>query len=343
MPNGTVCQLVKLPVVVGEVVDSVTVESVTCPPEPAKKVDHIDVVVRDLEADPVFTAPTREGVCNSPKATVHFGDPQCENQPREIRKINVHGTVHKQIFYVDKEDNVRHFSEDINFIKTVTLSPPLIVLEPQNVEIIFRNVDVDVSFELPRPNRIQQVVGVSFTLKIIEQTQLFVSIFPKGCEPTATLGIQDEVFEDWIGNCPAQWQCVNVCPNPNGRTGQAAQLGCCPTQPASMSHNVPDVLPGTAYELTFWARSIEVPRDPCDFTLVAQILYLDAAGSPTGTVQQTITSQQLNDTYRQFRVNGTPVPEGTVSATVGFIFTPQPWNTCAALIDDVTFGQVGVS
>lgn len=340
MPNGTVCQLVKLPVVVGEVVGSVTVDNVTCPPEAAKKVDHIDVVVRDLEADPVYTAPTREGVCNSPKATVHFGDPECENQPREIRKINVHGTIHKQIFYVDKDDNVRHMSEDIDFTKSINLSPPLIVLEPQNVEIDFRNVDVNVSFDLPRPTRIQQVVDVSFTLKIVEHTQLFVSIFPEGCEPTATLGIQDEVFEDWIGNCPAQWQCENVCPNPNGRTGQAAALGCCPTLPASMFRRVPDVLPGTAYELTFWARSIAILGGSCDFTLLAQVQFLDATGNPTGTVQQTITAQQLGNTYQQFRINGTPAPPGTASAVVSFVFTPQPWNTCAALIDDVTFGQV---
>ncbi|WP_238472988.1 hypothetical protein [Desulforamulus profundi] len=91
-----------------------------------------------------------------------------------------------------------------------------------------------------------------------------------------------------------------------------------------MSRNVPDVLPGTAYELTFWARSIEVPRDPCDFTLVAQILYLDAAGNPTGTVQQTITSQQLNDTYRQFRVNGTPVPEAPSPPPSALSLHPSP-------------------
>ncbi|GAB6159190.1 hypothetical protein JCM39194_23900 [Desulfotomaculum varum] len=342
MPNGTVCQLVKLPVVVGETVGSVTVDNVTCPPETVKKVDHIDVVVRDLEADPVFTAPTKDGVCNSPKATVHFGDPQCGNQPREIRKINIHGTVHKQIYYVDKNDDVRHMSEDIDFTKTVTLSPPLIVLEPQNVEISFRNVEVNVSFDLPRPSRIQQVVDVSFTLKIVEQTQLYVSVFPNGCEPAATLGIQDEAFEEWLGNCPVLWQCDNVCPSPYGRTGQAAQLGCCPTLPAAMSRTIPDVLPGAAYELTFWARSVEVPRDPCHFTMTAQIQFLDAGGNPTGTAQQTVSSQQLNDTYRQFRVNGT-APAGTAAATVSFTFTPQPWNTCAVLIDDLSFGQVGGS
>lgn len=339
MPNGTSCQLVNLPLVVADVVDSVSVDNVLCLDEQAKKVDHIDVVVRDLEADPVYTAPTSEGVCNSPKATFHFGDPDCQNQQREIRKINIHGTVHKQIYYVNKDDHVRHLGEDVEFSKSITLKPPLIVNSPQNVEIDFRDVDVELSFDMPRHNRIHQVADVSFTLKIVEDTQLYVVTFPNGCEATATLGIQDEGFEEWLGNTPVNWESVNVGPNPNGRTGQAAQLGVCPTLPASLARNIPDVLAGANYQMTFWARSIEVLGDPCGFRLVAQIMFLDASGNVLGTAEQTINAQDLNNNYRQFTVNGT-APEGTTSAMLGFVFTPENWNTCSALIDDLTFGQV---
>lgn len=336
MPNGTICQLVKLPLVVGELVDSITVENVTCLDEQAKKVDHIDVVVRDLEADPVFTSPSQN--CNSPKASIHFGAPICG---RELRRIHIQGTVHKQIYYVTKDDDVRHLGEDVEFSETITLNPPLLINHPQNVEIDFRDVDVNASFDL-RHTRINQVVDISFTLKIVEQTQLYALIYPNGCTPsdTATLGIQDESFEDWIGNVPANWEGVNVAPNPNGRTGQAAALGACPTLPASLSRNITDVLAGANYQLTFWARSIEIVGDPCSFRLVAQMRFLDASGNVLSTVDQTITAQELNNTYRQFTLNGT-APAGTTSALIGFIFTPDAWNTCAALIDDLSFGQVG--
>ncbi|AEG58424.1 DUF3794 domain-containing protein [Desulforamulus ruminis] len=330
MPNGLNCQLVKLPVVIAEQMASITVENVICPEEQAKKIDHIDVVVRDLEADPHFTTETG---CNSPKATIHFGEPQCG--PRFIRSITIHGEIHKQIFYVNKHDDVRHMSEDFPFSKNIQLHPPLEVTDPGNTEIDFRNVDVSIDFDLPRPNRLQQVVTVSFLLKIVEQRQFFVEI----CDVSgATLGIQDESFEDWINNTPALWESQNVCPNPNGRTGQAAALGCCPTLSASLSRNVEGLTGGTTYEMTFWARNSEVPRDrPCGYTLEARISFRDTLGNILNTAQQMISSEQLSTSYRQLRLTGT-APAGTVSANIAFVFTSQPWNTCSALIDDVSFG-----
>ena len=93
---------------------------------------------------------------------------------------------------------------------------------------------------------------------------------------------------------------------------------------------------GQSYELTFWARSLEKMTDPCCFTLLAQVMFLDASGNPISTVDQTIHSQDLSDTYRQFRITGT-APEGTASATIGFVFTPEPHNTCSVLMDDLVF------
>ncbi|AEF92955.1 hypothetical protein Desca_0050 [Desulfotomaculum nigrificans CO-1-SRB] len=339
MPNGTTCQLVKLPLVIGEQPASVTVDNVTCLDEQAKKVDHIDVVVRDLEADAVFSGPhgTRAVPC-PPKATKHFGAP-CPTGPATIRSVNVHGTIHKQIYFVNKDDQVRHMGEDVPFTKAVTIEPPIEVMDPGNLEIDFRNVTLDIDFQLPRPTKIQQVATVSFVLKFVEQRQLWVAVCP--AVPGATAGIQDESFENWIGNTPALWQSNNVCPNPNGRSGLAAALGCCPTLPAALSQNIADVAAGTTYELTFWTRSIEVPRDPCGFTLQAQIMFSDALGNVIDTRSQAISSQQLSpNNYSQFRISGT-APAGTNSAMVAFSFTPETWNTCAALIDDATFGVAG--
>ncbi|GAB6179080.1 hypothetical protein JCM14036_03990 [Desulfotomaculum defluvii] len=351
MPNGTVCQLVNLPVVIGDVVASVTVENVTCLDEQAKKVDHIDVMVRDLEAEPIFgrtIAPDTAGgtanaypnnhpsFCYSPKTTLHVGEAVCG--PRELKGVRIHGTIHKQIYYVDKHDDVRHLGEDIDFTKVIDLNPPLIILHPNNIDIDLRNVELQVDFDLHKSNRIQQIATVSFLIKIVEDTQMFVSIFPNGCEPTATLGIQD-TFDDFIGNLPTNWQGENVGPNPSGRTGQAVELGVCPTRPASLARNVPDIVGGQTYALTFWARSLEKMADPCCFTLLAQIIFLDASGNPIDTVRQTIRSQDLSDTYRQFSISGT-APEGTTAAMLGFVFTPESYNTCSVLIDDLTFAPV---
>ncbi|AQS57830.1 DUF3794 domain-containing protein [Desulforamulus ferrireducens] len=340
MPNGTVCTLVKLPVVVGEQVVNIDVDNVTCLEEQAKRVDHIDVSVRDLEAEPVYTHPTsKHGKgCFSPKATVHFGDPKCDE--RQIKTIEVSGTIHKQIYYVDRNDNVLHMGEDIDFVESVDLDHPVIVRNKDNVEIDFRNVDIDVSFNLRRPTRIHQVANVSFTLKIIEQMQLYVNIFPDGCEPTATLGIEDVTFEDWTGNLPTGWEGTNVAPYPDGRTGMAAMLGACPTLGADLFRRVEPVVAGATHSLSFWARSLQKGHNPCDYTLTAQIQYLDEMGNTLGTAQQVFTSQQINlNGFQQFTVSG-PSPEGTVAANIAFIFAPQSWNTCAVLIDDVSFGQV---
>lgn len=340
MPNGTVCTLVKLPVVVGEQVATITVDNVTCLDEQAKKVDHIDVSVRDLEAEPVYTSPsTNHGGCFSPKATVHFGDPECKHNEREIKTINVSGTIHKQIYYVDREDNVRHMGEDIDFFTDIKLNNPVIVRNRQNVEIDFRNVDINVSFDLRRHTKIHQVADVSFTLKIVEQMQLYVNTFPEGCLPTATAGIEDVSFEDWTGNVPTGWNGTNVAPYPQGRTGQAAMLGACPTLGADLFRRIEPVVAEANHTFSFWARSLEVVGDPCGYTLTAQIQYLDAQGNTLSTAQQVFTSQQINlNAFQQFTVSG-PSPAGTVAANISFIFTPETWNTCAALIDDVSFGQ----
>lgn len=343
MPNGITCQLVKLPLVIGEQPASITVENVTCLDDQAKKVDHIDVVVRNLEADAVFSTPHgMRAVPCPPTATKHFiGGVSCPKEPSEIRSVNIHGTVHKQIYYVNRDDQVLHMGEDVPFSKHIKIDPPIKVADPSNLEIFLRDVNLDIDFELRRPTRISQVATISFVIKFVEQTQLWAAICP--AVPGATAGIQDEGFENWVGNNPALWESNNVCPNPNGRSGLAAALGCCPTLPASLSQNVADVAAGTTYELTFWARSIDVNPNlcnPCGFTLQAQILFQDATRNVIDTRSQTISSQQLSNNYNQFRVSGT-APAGTTSAVVAFGFTPETWNTCAALIDDVTFGVSG--
>ncbi|MEW6064205.1 MAG: hypothetical protein ACOY3U_11130 [Bacillota bacterium] len=370
MPNGNNqnallpfagCILVKLPIVLADVRDSVTVDNVTCPPEQAKKIDHIDVVVRDLEADPVFTGPIMNNhvPCNSPKATVHFGEPVCG--PREIRSITVHGTLHKQIFYVNKDDDVRHFSEDIRFMKTVKLDPPLPVMDPGNIDIEFRDVNVDIDFELPRPTRIQQVATITFTLKITEDQQIFIQTCIPDQDLIGTQVLANTSFEAFTACVLAVWQQSNVAPGQPGRNGGfSAGLGgppadaeCTadPSQPASLVQQIPRefIRPGLRYELCFYIQ--EVPPaglgPVTDYTVEARVVFRDAAGNPINSAAvTTIPDENINTTWKQICLTSNPAPEGAVSGTVEIVFTPinppvgAP-NGAFVLIDDATLTIVG--
>ncbi|CCO08585.1 DUF3794 domain-containing protein [Desulforamulus hydrothermalis] len=361
MPNGNNqnailptarCVLVKLPIVLADVRDSVTVDNVSCPPEPAKKIDHIDVVVRDLEADPVFSGPVMSGhaPCNSPKATVHFGDPVCG--PRELRSITVHGTLHKQVYYVNKEDDVRHFGEDVPFTKSIKLSPPLPVSNPGNIDIEFRDVDVDVDFELPRPTRVQQVANITFTLKITEDQQIFIQTCIPDQDLVGSQVLANTGFEAFAGCVLAVWQQSNAAPGQQGRNGGFAvglggppagflPPGSCtanPSQPASISQTIPaDVIrPGLRYEFCFYISEAVPPGSVADYTVEARVAFFDAAGNTINSAAvQTFTEEQINGTWVQKCVTAT-APAGAVSGLVSLVFTPEAGNGAYVLVDDAT-------
>lgn len=362
MPNGfTGCVLVKLPIVIADIVDSITVDNVTCLEEQAKKVDHIDVRVEDLEADPVYGGPvvSPNSICTSPKATVHFGDPVCG--PRELKSITVHGNIHKQIYYVNRDDDVRHMGEDVPFTKSVKLNPPLLIDNPGNVDIEFKDVDVDVDFELPRASRIQQVATVSFTLKITEDQQLFIQT----CIPTEGLIGQQVLantgFEAFTGCILAVWQQNNVAPGQPGRNGgfsvglggppagvNGNGNGCTanPANPASLVQQIPaEVLrPGLRYQFCFYAQEVSpaAPGPTTDYTLTARVVFRDAAGNPINSAAVTsLTEGDINSAWKQVCVTSNAAPEGAVSGTVEIEFTPVTPEFGAAngayvLIDDAT-------
>lgn len=360
MPNGfTGCVLVKLPIVIADVVDSITVDNVTCLEEQAKKVDHIDVSVRDLEADPVFSGPISGNpghVCTSPKATVHFGEPVCGT--RELKSITIHGEIHKQIYYVNREDDVRHMGEDIPFTKTVKLNPPLVITNPNNIDIDFKDVDVDVSFELPRASRIMQSTTVSFTLKITEDQQIYIAT----CLPTDGLVgqqvLQNTGFEAFTGCVLNVWQQSNVAPGQPGRNGGFSvglggppangATGCTanPAEVASLVQQIPPevIRPGLRYEFCFYVQEIAptLIGPVTDYTLEARVVFRDAAGNPVNSAAvQTIQDENINSTWKQVCLTSNPAPEGAVSGTVELLFTPNnpqfgAANGAYVLIDDAT-------
>jgi len=336
--------------VLADVPGSVAVDNTTCLDEMAKKVDHIDVVVRDLEADPVFTGPITAGqACTSPKATVHFGEPVCG--PRNLKSIVVHGTVHKQIYYVNREDNVRHMGEDIHFTKTIDLSPPLPVDNPGNVDIDFKDVDVDVSFELPRPTRINQVATVTFTLKITQDQQIFIQT----CVPTEQLIGQQVLantgFEAFAGNVLDVWSASNIVTGQPGRNGgfsvglggpafvNNTPTGASPTNTASLVQQIPmtDLRPGLCYQLCLWLEEVIPTGATANYTVEARVVFRDATGAPINSAASiTLTSDQINTTWVQRCVTSNPAPENVVSGSVEIVFTPGSNNGAYVLVDDAT-------
>lgn len=371
MPNGfSGCVLVKLPIVIADVVDSIDVDNVICPEEQAKKVDHIDVSVRDLEADPNFSGPITNNPghpCTSPKATVHFGEPVCG--PHELRSITIHGEIHEQIYYVNRDDDVRHMREDIPFSETIKLNPPLVIDNPNNIDIDFRDVDVDVNFELPRASRIRQNITVSFTLKITEDQQIYIATCLPVDDIIGQQVLQNTGFEAFTGCVLNVWQQSNVAPGQPGRNGgfsvglggppsptitpgTPAPTGCFanPQESASLIQQIPAevIRPGLRYEFCFYVQEIEPTGTVgtyTNYTLDSRVVFRDAAGNPINSAAATqLQDENINGTWRQVCVTSNVAPEGAVSGSVEILFTPintgangvPAPNGAYVLIDDAT-------
>lgn len=366
MPNGNSnglpfggCVLVKLPIVIADIVDSIKVDNVTCLDEMAKKVDHIDVRVEDLEADPVWSGPItgnpHHKPCTSKKATFHPYDKECG--VRKLKSVNIHGNIHKQIYYVNRDDQVRHMSEDIAFTENIEPDADIFVDNVDNVDFEFKNVDIDVSFHLPRATRIQQHTTVSFTLKISEDQQLFIQTCIPDSGLIGTQLLSNASFETFTG-CQLSdgWGQSNAAAGQPGRNngysvglgGQLQNPGGTGTpcqvsagEQASIFQNIPSAAlrPGLVYEFCFWARDnangqIGIVEN---YNLEARIRFLDANGQTINSVQTERRSfSQITNNWTQVCLTSTPVPEGTVSGVVEIVFIPETGNTAFVLIDDAS-------
>jgi len=150
----TTTEKVKVLRVIGEKVGQVVVEGVVS--INAIKIDKIHAELRDL-SDHVFK-----------------------------NKIVKQGTIHKQIFYVDPDNFVRHTTEDIPFMLTVDIPG----VDPDNSFLEVQNhlLDIDTDYTLTPagddcPGSLMQKVVAHILVKVSEWTQLDVvtkvDIFPK--------------------------------------------------------------------------------------------------------------------------------------------------------------------
>jgi len=347
-PEIVRCVKIKVPVVIAETGEAqVVVSNTFCLPELAKKIDHIDIMVQDLEADPVFVHESESSwnISMHKKWPHHFtmGLPAGR---AFLKKIIVHGTLHKQIFYVNQDDVVKHVAEDVPFSRTIDLPEPEPVVDIDDVEIQFHGKKADVTWDLVRASRLQQTGVVLIRAKAVEQRQLFVQVCPtpEKCPKDVNI-LRDPSFEHWVGNTPLLWGATNVF-RAEGRTGQfGAGLGLDPTLPAAVFQTTNRIVPGFMYRFCFWARRLEILPPNCDFTLEAQVSFFDAAGDLLDAQSQSWSDEQVPTSFRQFCLNVGPVAEEAAFALVRIALQVPtgvaPPNNCQVVVDDASLVCTG--
>lgn len=331
------CIEIKVPVVIEAVDIEQVVDSAVTLPELALKIDHITASIRDLRGTPVFVDQLSSGDI----VLVPTISPEREVF---VKKVIVSGIIHKQIFYVNKHNEVRHFAEDIRFTKMQELSRSIKVKNRSDVFIQFHNIDVDINWELPRASKLRQTAVVQLTAKVSEDRQIFVQICPspKVC-PAGTL-IRDGGLEGWADPYhPVFWGASNVQQTTFAHSGTyAAELGMLnPTLPGSLfqmtSHGI---VSGRQYRLTFWVAEdvnpLRASTAVSAFNLTAEVVFFDSNGVQIGIGSERLDSTGIPDgAYTQVQFVTPVTSQHARSAMVRFSFIPAAGNTNTAKIDDV--------
>ncbi len=338
-PATVRCLEIKVPVVIEAVDIEQVVDSTITLPELALKIDHITASVRDLKGTPVFVDQLSSGDI----ILVPTVSPEREVW---IKKVIVSGTIHKQIFYVNKNNEVRHFAEDVPFSKMQELREMKRVKNRNDVFIQFHNIDVDINWELPRASRLHQTAVVQLTAKVVEDQQIFVQVCPSPKVCPAGNRLRDGGLENWADPFhPVFWGSSNVQQTTYAHSGSfAADLGILnPLLPGSLFQMVSNgIVGGRQYRLTFWVAE-DVLGQASAFALNAEVVFFDENGVQVGIGSQTLASTGIPDgAYTQVQFT-TPVTDtNAASAMVRFSFIPAHGNTNTVKIDDVVLECVPI-
>ncbi len=340
-PEQVTCMKVVTPVVLADEEAQILIDKAVHLPELCKKVDHIDAWVMNLQTDPVFI---HEHLGNwnmvIPKEWHgHFS--HCVGGIAVVKKVIVSGVLHKQIYYVNKDDVVKHLQEEIHFSKMVELRRPQPVLDEDEVEIKFFKPRIDVEWDLIRGGRLQQTGVVIIRLKIVENRQIYVQTCPNPEEGPEGNLLEDPGLEQWAGNVPIFWGASNVGRTTIAHTGSyAAELGMVPSQQAALFQSVRiPIRAGMVHKLSFWAREDKFGNS--DYTLTAQVRFFNRVGLPVGGASNNYPCSAISDTaYQQFMINIPEAPGNATTAVVEFLFQPNTGNASTVKIDDVDLAAV---
>jgi hypothetical protein len=309
------CIEIKVPVVIEAAEVQVVVDNHVTLPELAIKIDKIIASVRDLRGNLVFVDETQSGDIVLVPGHKHQRDVK-------VRKIIISGTLHKQIFYVNKNNEVRHTSEDIPFTKMVDLSKPKEVDNRNDVFVQFHSIDVDVNWELVRASRVHQTAVIVLTAKVAEDRQIFVQTCPRPREcPEGNL-VRDGGLEIWADAAhPVFWGASNVAQTTITHGGSfAAELGRLnPQLPGSLFQMISrGIVAGRQYRLTFFVREDVLGSGNSAFTLNAEVLFFDDSGVQIGIGSQSLASTSIPETaYSQVQIT-TPITRGKTFKVIFF-------------------------
>ncbi|OPY58679.1 MAG: hypothetical protein A4E55_00731 [Pelotomaculum sp. PtaU1.Bin035] len=328
------CIEIKVPIAIESVDVEAVIDDVSTLPELAIKIDKILASVRDLKGTPVFVDETKSGDFVLVPHTSKF-----PHRDIFVKKIIVSGNLHKQVFYVNKNNEVRHTAEDLPFSKMVELKEPKKIENKNDVFVQFHNIDIDVNWELQRACRVHETSVVQVTAKVAEDRQIFVQTCPSPKECPAGNLVKDGGIEAWADTFhPVFWGASNVAQTTTAHSGSfAAELGVLNTLlPASLFQMVHrGIVSGRQYRLTFFVRE-DVLGATSSFSLNAEVVFFDRNGVQVGVGSQTLPCASIPDnSYSQAQFT-TPFTDVDVSsAMVRFTFTPGAGNTNTVKVDDV--------
>lgn len=343
-PDNVLCVKVKVPVVLAEEELQVIVDNITHLPELAKKVDHIDARLREFTVRPVFVHEDGNHWVSviEEEGWERFGWKHFDRRLPVVKKILIEGILHKQIYYVNKDDDVRHYGEDIPFADDVTLPKPALVVDEDDVYAQLWEKRIDVRWSLRGGSRLEQTGVMQFRVKVVEERQIWVQACPrldKKCQPGVNI-LRDGGFESWANNTPVFWGADNVTRSDEAHTGSfAAELGGVGDDAGSLQSalfQTVRVTPDFDYRLCFYVRENAEPGGLAAFNFMAELVFFTADGTEISAQRETLVPSQIPDgSYRRFCLEAT-APVDAVEATVRFTFMPIGDNTSRVKVDDVT-------
>lgn len=328
-PDNVLCVKIKVPVVLAETEVQVIVDNVAILPELAQKIDHIDARIVDFEARPVFVHENggRWSSVIAEEGWERFGWHWNRHRQPIVKKVLISGTLHKQIYYVDKNDHVKHVGEDIPFTKDTSLAMPQIVVNEDDVFVQLHHKAIDMRWDLSKGSRLSQTGLLIFQVKVVEERQIFVQVCPQlndRCPANVNL-LKDGRIQAWATDTvPIFWSGSNIL------RYSSALLGAKPSEPATLFQTItsarPSVAPNSRYRFCFDAKEIpdykKAPHGMAAYTLTAEVLLLDEFGRVIATENKSWQASQISDdSFTNFCFNG-QTPEETREALVRFSFEP---------------------
>ncbi|HAA89761.1 MAG: Uncharacterized protein XD63_1399 [Thermoanaerobacterales bacterium 50_218] len=170
--NQETCVYIKFPAVVGETTVQHIVQSVTCITGGALKIDHIEASVKEIDWDIL------DG------------------------KVVFHGVIHKQIFYVSKDNYVRHQSEDVQFSGHAEIPGA----EPDMKAEVTATIRGPVTYQLLSRGRLEQHVLVDVTVRVTKTEELPVPLLGSVSGTVISNGAAQSLAV--VAICDSMWRLI---------------------------------------------------------------------------------------------------------------------------------------